>query len=64
MYTRKIVIDKVNKHINAMYPYTGEYIIDQMTLQGEMSQNLVNVLDKANKMYRKLINGNKQIFDE
>ena len=64
MYTRKIVIDKVNKHINAMYPYTGEYIIDQMTLQGEMSQNLDNVLDKANKMYRKFINGNKQILDE
>ena len=64
MYTRKIVIDKVNKHINAMYPYTGEYIIDQMTLQGEMSQNLDNVLDKANKMYRKLITGNKQILDE
>mgnify|MGYP001031562755 FL=1 len=64
MYTRRIVIDKVNKHINAMYPYTGEYIIDQMTLQGEMSQNLDNVLDKAYKMYRKLINGNKQVLDK
>ena len=47
-----------------MYPYTGEYIIDQMTLQGEMSQNLDNVLDKAYKMYRKLINGNKQVLDK
>ena len=64
MYTRRIGIDKVNKHINAMYPYTGEYIIDQMTLLGEMSQNLDNVLDKAYKMYRKLINGNKQVLDK
>ena len=63
MYNRRLVVDRVNKHINAMYPYTGEYIIDQMTMNGEMSQNLDHVLDKAQKMYRKLLNGNKQVFD-
>ena len=63
MYNRRLVVDRVNKHINAMYPYTGEYIIDQMTMNGEMSQNLDHVLDKAKKMYRKLLNGNKQVLD-
>ena len=63
MYNRRLVVDRVNKHINAMYPYTGEYIIDQMTMNGEMSQNLDHVLDKAQKMYRKLLNGNKQVMD-
>jgi hypothetical protein len=63
MYNRRLVVDRVNKHINAMYPYTGEYIIDQMTMNGEMSQNLDHVLDKAQKMYRKLLNGNKQVLD-
>ena len=58
MYNRRLVVDRVNKHINAMYPYTGEY-----TMNGEMSQNLDHVLDKAQKMYRKLLNGNKQVFD-
>jgi len=29
-----------------------------------MSQNLDNVLDKAYKMYRKLLNGNKQVLDK
>ena len=63
MYNRRLVVDRVNKHINAMYPYTGEYIIDQMTMNGEMSLNLDHVLDKAQKMYRKLLNGNKQVLD-
>ena len=63
MYNRRLVVDRVIKHINAMYPYTGEYIIDQMTMNGEMSQNLDHVLDKAQKMYRKLLNGNKQVLD-
>ena len=63
MYNRRLVVDRVNKHINAMYPYTGEYIIDQMIMNGEMSQNLDHVLDKAQKMYRKLLNGNKQVLD-
>ena len=63
MYNRRLVVDRVNKHINAMYPYPGEYIIDQMTMNGEMSQNLDHVLDKAQKMYRKLLNGNKQVLD-
>ena len=63
MYNRRLLVDRVNKHINAMYPYTGEYIIDQMTMNGEMSQNLDHVLDKAQKMYRKLLNGNKQVLD-
>ena len=63
MYNRRLVVDRVNKHINAMYPYTCEYIIDQMTMNGEMSQNLDHVLDKAQKMYRKLLNGNKQVLD-
>ena len=63
MYNRRLVVDRVNKRINAMYPYTGEYIIDQMTMNGEMSQNLDHVLDKAQKMYRKLLNGNKQVLD-
>ena len=60
---RREIVGRVNKHINAMYPYTGEYIIDQMTMNGEMSQNLDHVLDKAQKMYRKLLNGNKQVLD-
>ena len=63
MYNRRLVVDRVNKHINAMYPYTGEYIIDQLTMNGEMSQNLDHVLDNALKMYRKLLNGNKQVLD-
>ncbi len=63
MYNRRLVVDRVNKHINAMYPYTGEYIINQMIMDGEMLQNLDHVLDQAQKMYRKLLNGNKQVLD-
>ena len=47
-----------------MYPYTGEYIIDRMSMNGELTPNIDNVLDKAKAMYVNLCNDNKeQVLD-
>ena len=40
---RREIVGRVNKHINAMYPYTGEYIIDRMSMNGELTPNIDNV---------------------
>ena len=57
---RREIVGRVNKHVNAMYPYTGEYIIDRMSMNGELTPNIDNVLDKAKAMYVNLCNGNKE----
>ena len=61
---RRDIVGKVNKHINAMYPYTGEYIIDKMSMNGDLTPKLDIVLDKAKAMYVNLCNDNKeQVLD-
>jgi hypothetical protein len=64
MYTQKHLIDKINKHINAVYPYTGEYIIDELSRKGTMSQNVGHVLEDAQKLYKSLCNDYKQVLDK
>jgi hypothetical protein len=64
MYTQEHLIDKVNKHINAMYPYTGEYIINELSRKGDMSQSVSHVLENAQKLYKSLCNDYKQVLDK